>query len=112
MLRNSISKPVVVVAALAVWLGGCSTSELTESFNSGRGAWNAPEYVYQPKRIKRKYAAALKVMNSGKHEKAATAFEKFIEDHPEYPGAYVNLAIIYERLERTEDALAMLFSPT
>ncbi|MGI9290548.1 MAG: tetratricopeptide repeat protein [Gammaproteobacteria bacterium] len=86
-------------------MSACSS---TVEFNKGRGAWNAAEHFYQPPHIKRKYQAALDVMTAGDMEKAAEAFEKFDAKYPDYPGAYVNLAIIYEELERPEDADIML----
>ncbi|MCP4277021.1 MAG: tetratricopeptide repeat protein [Gammaproteobacteria bacterium] len=91
--------------ALTILLSGCTVKD----FNTGRGAWNAPEYVYQPTRVKRKYAAALKTMESGDDVEAAVQFEQFVDVYPYYPGAYVNLGIIYDRLERTDDAYAMLY---
>jgi tetratricopeptide (TPR) repeat protein len=105
MLANFIKRYLIVSIGLAVFLTGCATND----FNTGRGAWNAPEYVYQPKHIKRKFIKALNLMEAGKDEKATLAFEKFIAEHPNYPGAYVNLAILYERNERTDDALSQLY---
>ena len=106
MLRNFTNTVIPAVLTLAFILGGCATTDI--KFNQGRGAWNAPEYVYQPPRVRRKYAAAIKRMESGDNEAAAAEFEAFIAAYPHYPGAYVNLAIIYEQLERTDDAYAML----
>ena len=96
---------VIPVLCAAFFMSGCSGSF---EFNQGRGAWNAAEFYYQPPHIKRKYQAALDVMSSGDMEKAAAAFEDFDSEYPGYPGAYVNLAIIYEALERPDDADAML----
>jgi tetratricopeptide (TPR) repeat protein len=104
MLRNFTNTVVLAALSLTILLGGCSTTE----FNTGRGAWNAPEYVYQPPRVKRKYAAALVTMESGDDVAAAAEFEQFIAAYPHYPGAYVNLAIIYEHLDRPDEAYAML----
>jgi tetratricopeptide (TPR) repeat protein len=106
MLRNFTNTVIPAALTLAILLGGCATTDM--KFNEGRGAWNAPEYVYQPPKIKRKYAAALVTMESGDDVAAAAEFEQFIEAYPHYPGAFVNLAIIYERLGRTDDAYAML----
>jgi tetratricopeptide (TPR) repeat protein len=104
MLRNFTNTVVLAALSVTILLGGCSVSE----FNTGRGAWNAPEYLYQPAKVKRKYAAALETMESGDDTAAAAEFEKFVAAYPHYPGAYVNLAIIYERLDRTDEAHAML----
>ena len=105
-MRNFIKALLIPVLLLAL-MSGCSSSG-DFRFNEGRGAWNAPEFYYQPPRIKRKYQSALKVMASGDMQAAAAAFEKFDRKYPGYPGAYVNLAIIYEELERPDDADAML----
>ena len=104
MLRNFTNAGVLAALTLSILLGGCSTAD----FNTGRGAWNAPEYIYQPPRVKRKYAAALKTMESGNLEASAAEFEQFIDAYPHYPGAYVNLAIIYEQQEKIDEAYAML----
>ena len=90
---------------LAFFLSGCTS---VEDFNTGRGAWNAAEYFYQPPHIKRKYKAALEVMAAGDMAAAATTLEDFNAKYPGYPGAYVNLAIIYDALDRPDDAYAML----
>jgi len=47
-------------------------------------------------------------MESGDDAAAAVQFEQFIDAYPHYPGAYVNLGIVYDRLERTDEAYAML----
>ena len=104
MLPNSIKQGLCLII-LAVAATGCSTAD----FNSGRGAWNAPEYVYQPRHIRVKFERALVLMERGDVEAAQAAFEQFNAEHPHYPGAYVNLAIIYEGQGRTEDALSQLY---
>jgi tetratricopeptide (TPR) repeat protein len=104
-LYNFIKNSLMPAICLAFFLSGCAS---VEDFNTGRGAWNAAEYFYQPPHIKRKYNAALEVMAAGDMTAAATAFEGFNAKYPGYPGAYVNLAIIYDELERPDDAYAML----
>lgn len=97
-----VSHALLLALAAAVLLAGCSSSD----FNTGRGAWNAPEYVYQPKHVRRAYAKAVKAMEAGKDDKAVELFTTFNDKYPGYPGAHVNLAIIHERNERSEAAYA------
>lgn len=104
MLHSYISKGLMLAIAGSLFLTACSTRDI----NSGRGAWNAPEYVYQPAHIKRKYAKAVRAMEAGDDGKAVELFDKFNAKYPGYPGAYVNLAIIYNRTERPEQAYAEL----
>ena len=61
MLCNFTKTSALVMLTLTILLGGCTVKD----FNTGRGAWNAPEYVYQPPRVKRKYAAALRLWSPG-----------------------------------------------
>jgi len=95
---------VWLAVGASVLLSACSGV----GFNEGRGAWNAPEYVYQPAWLKRKYAQAIKPMEKQDYEQAAVTLEKFVNDYPGYPGAHVNLAIAYDRLQRQEDAYVQL----
>lgn len=104
-LLSFINRVLVSLVCVTVLMTGCTS---VENFNTGRGAWNSPEYFYQPPRVKRQYQAALEVMSSGDMNAAALAFEEFNEKYPGYPGSYVNLAIIYDELDRPDDAYAML----
>ena len=104
ILRNSTSTTALLLAVLLAVLAGCSSADI----NSGRGAWNAPEYVYQPRHIKRKYAKAVKPMTSGDYAKAEERLLAFIDKYPGYPGAHVNLAIVYDKLEQADNAFAQL----
>jgi tetratricopeptide (TPR) repeat protein len=104
-LKSFIKTCLLPAVCLALLMTGCAS---TSQFNQGRGAWNAPEYFHQPPRVKRKYQAALDVMQSGDMAAAATAFEGFNSKYPGYPGGYVNLAIIYDELDRPDEAYAML----
>ncbi len=97
-------RTVWLAVAIATLLSACSSV----GFNEGRGAWNAPEHVYQPAWLKRKYVKAVKPMTKGDYEKAAVNLEEFVENYPGYPGAHVNLAISYDKLERPDDAYAQL----
>jgi tetratricopeptide (TPR) repeat protein len=66
------------------------------------------EFLNAPQEVRLKYESAVDRMELGEDAAAARLFERFVVDHPEYPGAYVNLAIIYERQGRLEDAEFLL----
>ena len=85
------------IVATSVLLSGCAA---VKEVNTGRGAWNAPEYVYQPAWLKRKYAKAIKPMEEGDYATSAERLEAFVTTYPGYPGANVNLAIAYDQLGR------------
>jgi tetratricopeptide (TPR) repeat protein len=104
-LHSFIKTGLLPVVCLALLMTGCAS---TGQFNQGRGAWNSPEYFHQPPRVKRKYQAALDVMRSGDMAAAAIVFEEFNSKYSGYPGAYVNLAIVYDGLDRPDEAYAML----
>jgi len=61
-----------------------------------------------PDSVRYEYEAAVDRMELGEEAAAVRLFENFIEAHPEYPGAYVNLAIIYDGQGRTEEAVLLL----
>ena len=54
------------------------------------------------------YDDALAAMDSGDLVEAELGLEQFILEYPDFPGAYVNLAIIYEHDGRFEEAHSML----
>lgn len=103
-MHNFIRSHSLPVLCLALLMSGCASIGL----NLGGGVSSDAEYDYQPPWIKRQYQAALETMDSGDDAVAAEAFEQFVDAHPHYPGAYVNLAIIYDRLDRPDDAYVML----
>ncbi len=54
------------------------------------------------------YDSALEAMDTGDLVEAELKLEQFILEYPDFPGAYVNLAIVYEldgRLDDARDAL-------
>ena len=78
-------------------------------FHGGEQAQLLPaELADAPAVVQHDYRAALKHMEQKNDEAAASQFEDFVVRHPGYPGAYVNLAIIYDRQNRTDEALWLL----
>ena len=87
---------LALVACLAAGLGACSTQGL---LNSGSGVWaDLTEQPAVPAGVEREYQAAVERMVAGDDAAAISRLQAFIEKHPEYPGAYVNLAIVLDRL--------------
>ena len=105
MLHGCIKRVLTPLVLLSCLVTGCS---YVDQVNTGRGAWNAPEYTYQPPWITKKFEDAIAKMEDGDRAEAIAAFEQFIADHPEYPGAYVNLAILYAEENRNSEAMAQL----
>ncbi len=57
-----------------------------------------------PAAVTQAYDRALAAMLGGDDTEAELELEHLILQHPDYPGPYVNLAIVYERSGRSEDA--------
>ena len=104
MLRNYASTfPVLMVTLL---VAGCAGQGVK---SGGEQAQLLPaELVEAPAAVQRDYRAALDQMEGENDAAAASQFEDFVLRHPGYPGAYVNLAIIYDRQNRTDEALWLL----
>jgi len=54
------------------------------------------------------YDAALEALAANDPVEAELRLEQFVLQYPQFPGAFVNLAILYERDGRTEESLAAL----
>ena len=54
------------------------------------------------------YEDAVDALDSGDFVEAELAFEQFVLEYPQFPGAFVNLAIVYENDDRHDEALAAL----
>jgi tetratricopeptide (TPR) repeat protein len=54
------------------------------------------------------YDEALEAMNGTDAVEAELQLEQFVLEYPNFPGAYVNLAILYERSDRHDEARAVL----
>jgi Flp pilus assembly protein TadD len=60
--------------------------------------------VEVPERALTSYARALNAMNAEDWFQAEVEFEQLIVEYPAYPGPYVNLAILYRRDNRVDEA--------
>jgi Flp pilus assembly protein TadD len=60
--------------------------------------------VEVPERALTSYARALNAMNAENWFQAEVEFEQLIVEYPAYPGPYVNLAILYRRDNRVDEA--------
>ena len=52
-----------------------------------------------------RYALAQEHLKDGATEKALSMFEELVETDPDYVGTYYHLGKLYERLDRTDDAI-------
>ena len=101
MLQNCTDKFLLII--VCAMLSGC--------FSSGgmrQDVATKNDEIAVPARVQHDYKSAIARMNANDDLAAASQFEEFLVSYPEYSGAYVNLAIIYERQERSDDAIAML----
>lgn len=52
-----------------------------------------------------RFALAQEYLNRGEVDEALTLFEELVDTDPDYVGTYYHLGKLYERLDRTEDAI-------
>ncbi len=104
MWRNYANNLQVI--ALMLLLAGCAVQGTKHG--SEPAQLLPAELADAPAAVQHDYRAALKQMEQNNDTAAASQFEDFVVRHPGYPGAYVNLAIIYDRQNRTEEALWLL----
>jgi Tfp pilus assembly protein PilF len=93
-----IYKQSLILAAAVLLLGGCTTAIKRNQATDGA----IPEQVQQ------EFAAAVTKVTSGDDAAAIQQLEAFIERYPKYSAAYVNLAIVYQRQQQSEQALWLL----
>ncbi|MEM8548847.1 MAG: tetratricopeptide repeat protein [Pseudomonadota bacterium] len=107
-MRYSIKslRGISVVAALAL-LAGCAGGPGGGKSTERRADANA-EVVPIAEETQREYNDALTLISVEDHAGAALILERFVAAHPEYPAAATMLAVCLRRLERTDDALALL----
>ncbi len=93
---------MVAMAALAA---GCAG---TGGGKTGAGAAPAdPEAGVAPG-VRADYEKAVALLEAGDLEGAEALLRRFVDANPAYPGAWTNLAAVYRRSERPEDARAAL----
>lgn len=81
---------------------GCGSSGGVRTDAAG-GAEGTGEAAVEPQ-ARAAYEGALAAMVSGDTAEAELELERFVLEYPRFPGAYVNLAIVYERDDRLEEA--------
>ncbi len=101
-IKNSLAGLLISISLLLV---GCTSQP---RFMEAPGAWNTLDQMPPPSRVEREYNVALKAITDGNDEQAIQRLEVFIVENPRWPGAYVNLAILYDRHDRAADALGVL----
>ena len=104
MWPNYIKK--ISLTLLTLLLAGCAGQTARQGDVQTQAL--PAELIEAPVAVQSDYRAALEQMEQQNDTLAASQFEDFVMRHPGYPGAYVNLAIIYDRQNRTEEALWLL----
>ncbi len=92
-----------VAVGIAILCHGCGTSGSVRSADETAEAEMVLEIIVSPA-AQSAYDRALEAMDSGDAVEAELRLEQFVLEYPDFPGAYVNLAIIYELDGRFEDA--------
>lgn len=107
-VTSSSLRQAGVALGVAVLCHGCGTSgSVRPADDVAADAETVLEIIVSPA-AQSAYDRALEAMDSGDVVEAELGLEQFILEYPDFPGAYVNLAIIYERDGRFEEAHSML----
>ena len=104
--RSSLRRAGVALG-FAVLCHGCGTSGSVRSVEEAADAETVLEIIVSPA-TQSAYDRALEAMDAGDLVEAELRLEQFVLEYPDFPGAYVNLAIVYEHDDRDEDARGML----
>ena len=110
LLRRFIERSggLVVVIGL-VMLTGCAadgTERRVAAASPANSAAGGPVVTPStPPAVLALYEQAAAVMAAGDYQEAELRFKEFVLQHPEYPGAHVNLSIIH--MHANDDAAAM-----
>lgn len=101
--RSSLKQAGVVVG-IALFCHGCGTpGSVRSTDDTAIDAETVLEILVSPA-AQAAYDHALEAMDGGDAVEAELRLEQFVLEYPDFPGAYVNLAIVYERDGRYEDA--------
>ncbi len=90
---RSLARSLICIGALLV-CGCASTGSLPDG---QRGAGGDPAASDVPPRARALFDQAASFLAAGDFTEAELRFEQFLLQFPDYPGAYVNLALIYAR---------------
>lgn len=93
---------VCVCIAAGVMLASCSSSRVRPADPESDQLASVPDSV------QREYAEAVAKIAADNDAAAIRQLEEFISENPQYPGAYINLAILYDRQNQIEQALWLL----
>jgi tetratricopeptide (TPR) repeat protein len=102
--RNLLS--VILLPILtALFLSGCSVSGAWQVSNADAGS-EALSSI--PTSVQRDYEKAAQAFRTGDYAAAEVGFTRFVEQHPEFSNAYVNLAILMDHRGDSEAAIHLL----
>ena len=97
------SKTVAVVL-LGLLLAGCATTQIEQEQGSEAAPPPTAEELKQMERRNQEYELVLTSIREGNYPLAIKELNVFIERHPGYPGPYVNLGILYHKLNKLDEA--------
>lgn len=100
-LLSVILMPVVT----ALFLSGCSVTGARQLSGSESGSEVA---LNVPAGVQRDYEKAAQAFRAGDYAAAEAGFQRFVEQHPEFANAYVNLAILMDKRGEREAAVHLL----
>ncbi len=110
-LINSRSVPVALLVLITV--GGCAggspakAPESQRAIKSEIGGGAVAESAIPPQ-VRTLYEQAAAAMAAGDYVDAELRFKEFLLQYPQYPGAYVNLAIIHANNDNNDAARSVL----
>lgn len=102
--RSTDMRLSLAVTLVLLLLAGCATTgpeKVTQESESADGEQVKPEI---PSGTRILFEQAVAIMASGDFTEAELRFKNFVGLHPQYPGAYVNLAIIHMHNENNAAA--------
>jgi tetratricopeptide (TPR) repeat protein len=110
MNAGMAARRLVPIALVALFCHGCGS---TGAVRPDRSAASAPAgeaglELLISSAAQAAYDDALAAMNGGDDVEAELQLEQFVLAYPDFPGAYVTLAILYERSDRHDEALDAL----
>lgn len=111
MSSLSISRGQIVrlaVPAIFAVTAACTASGPRAPESGGASADGAAAAETVPEPVRREHEAALAALEAGNAAEAERLLQALVEAHPEYPGAHVNLAIVYREDGRDDAARAAL----
>ena len=89
----------------ALFLSGCSVTgawQVSSSDSDSEALMNVPNG------IQRDYEKATQAFQAGDYVAAEAGFQRFVEQHPQFSNAYVNLAILMDKRGDREAAIHLL----